>query len=336
MDTASGSELEVPQMPQDVIGVAGVVRDAGLLFSPDGERLAITFGSANQNTDIWVLDIKAQVISRLTHSSTAGIPSEVFRQPELIRYCTFDGRLIPAFVLKPDTAPGQRSPAIVWVHGGPESQSRPVWKAEVQYFASLGYAVFVPNVRGSTGYGREYAHLDDVRRRMDSVKDLACGVQWLKSQCWVDPDRVAVQGGSYGGFMVLSSITTYPELFAAAIDFFGIGNFETFLLNTSPYRRKHREAEYGSLENDLEFLREISPAHHVDRIRCPLLVIQGRKDPRVPFSESENMVERIRARGGVVESIYFEDEGHGIVRPQNKIVSWGGMADFLDRHMPKK
>lgn len=333
MDTSTGEELPLPTLPRGVIGIAGVVEDSGLLFSPDGKRLAVTFSSAKHNTDIWLLGVEEQTFTRLTKSSTAGIPQSVFVEPELIRYRTFDKRLIPAFVYWPPAPKQTLLPSIAWVHGGPESQSRPGFNAVIQYFVNRGYVVFVPNVRGSTGYGREYCHLDDRRKRMDSVADLAYGIKWLKAQPGIDPDKVAVQGGSYGGFMVLSSITTYPELFAAAVDFFGIGNWETFLLNTSPYRRKNREAEYGNLEEDLEFLREISPAHHVDKIRCPLLVIQGKKDPRVPFSESEQMVERIRARGGVVEPIYFEDEGHGIVKLQNRIVAWGQMADFLERHM---
>ncbi len=160
----------------------------------------------------------------------------------------------------------------------------------MQYFIACGYAVLVPNVRGSTGYGKAYSHLDDVRLRMDSVQDLAHAARWLQAQPSIDWRRLAVYGGSYGGFMVLATLTTNPELWAAGVDVVGISNFVTFLENTSAYRRGHREAEYGSLEHDREFLEQISPINHVQNIAAPLLVIHGANDPRVPVGEAEQLV----------------------------------------------
>ena len=202
---------------------------------------------------------------------------------------------------------------MVEVHGGPESQRRPIWSAAIQYLAGRGYAVLAPNVRGSTGYGKAYSHLDDVRLRMDSVRDLAHAVEWLRAN-GADPRRIAVMGGSYGGFMVLSAITTYPDLWAAAVDIVGIANFVTFLENTGAWRRALREAEYGSLERDRDFLEEISPIHHVERITAPLMVMHGANDPRVPVGEAEQIVETLRQRGRAVEYLRFEDEGHGLIK----------------------
>src|SRR5205823_4776322 len=154
-------------------------------------------------------------------------------------------------------------PVVIYVHGGPESQARPIFNPVIQYLVASGYAVFVPNVRGSTGYGYEYQSLDDVRLRMDSVADLQYAALYLRESGIADPRRMAVMGGSYGGFMVLSALTTYPDLWAVGVDIVGVANFVTFLENTGPWRRKLREAEYGSLERDREFLEQISPIRSV-------------------------------------------------------------------------
>jgi dipeptidyl aminopeptidase/acylaminoacyl peptidase len=221
----------------------------------------------------------------------------------------------------------------VFVHGGPEGQYRPTFQPIVQYLVLAGFAVLATNVRGSSGYGKTYLHLDDVGKRMDSVADLAHAVHWLRDSGRADPHRIAVYGGSYGGFMVLAALTTYPELWAAGVDLVGISNFVTFLENTGPWRRHLREAEYGSLENDREFLEEISPINKVDRIRAPLLVIHGANDPRVPIGETEQMVARLRALGRTVEFLRLEDEGHQIAKLHNKLVAYPMAADFLRRHL---
>jgi dipeptidyl aminopeptidase/acylaminoacyl peptidase len=231
------------------------------------------------------------------------------------------------------SAAGAVVPVIVSVHGGPEGQERPGFNSIYQYFLSRGYGILATNVRGSTGYGKTFTHLDDVRKREDSVKDLAAAVDWLKTQGGADPRRIAVMGGSYGGYMTLAAITLYPELWAAAVDTVGIANFESFLRNTSGYRRKLREVEYGSLERDLEYLRSISPLYRVDRIRTPLFVIQGKNDPRVPYTEAEQIVEALRRRNAPVEYRLFDDEGHGIAKLSNRLVVYPLVANFLDRYM---
>jgi dipeptidyl aminopeptidase/acylaminoacyl peptidase len=221
----------------------------------------------------------------------------------------------------------------VFVHGGPEGQYRPTFQPIVQYLASAGLSVLATNVRGSTGYGRAFAHLDDVRKRMDSVADLAHAAYWLRDSGRADPRRIAVYGGSYGGFMVLAALTNYPELWAAGVDLVGISNFVTFLENTGPWRRHLREAEYGSLEQDREFLEQISPINKVDAVRAPLFVIHGANDPRVPIGETEQMVARLRALGRTVEFLRLEDEGHQISKLANKLAVYPRAVEFLQRHL---
>ena len=193
--------------------------------------------------------------------------------------------------------------------------------------------MLAPNVRGSSGYGNHYMSLDDVRKRMDSVADLKAAVEWLHSSGYADPKKIIVWGGSYGGFMVLSAITTYPDLWAAGVDIVGIANMLTFLENTSSYRRKLRTPEYGDPEVDRDFLIEISPIHQIDRITAPLMVIHGARDPRVPVGEAEQIVTSLRQRNHPVEYQRFEDEGHGITKLKNRLVCYPIVADFLDKYV---
>jgi dipeptidyl aminopeptidase/acylaminoacyl peptidase len=318
--------------------VPGVVTDGRLVFSSDAARLAFAWTSATRTSDVYVWDLAADRGWAVTRSSQGGIPPASFVAPELVHYATFDCdqggavRQIPAWFYLP-AGGRQPVPAVVLVHGGPESQYRPSFSFLIQYLVHGGYAVLAPNVRGSTGYGKAYSRLDDVEKRMDSVADLAHAARWLREQPGIDGKRLALYGGSYGGFMVLSAMTTYPDLWAAGVDVVGIGNFVTFLENTSAYRRAHREAEYGSLERDRDFLQRISPIHHVDQIAAPLMVVHGANDPRVPLSEAEQIVQALRARGVSVESMVFDDEGHGLVKLKNKRVAYPAIVAFLDRHL---
>jgi dipeptidyl aminopeptidase/acylaminoacyl peptidase len=315
----------------------------GLEFSGDARRLALVFNGARYNPDVWLYDLKSRRLQQVTRSSRASVPQSSFVEPQLIHYKSFDGRDIPAWYYRPQTTGNAQTdsssarlaplPVIVSVHGGPEGQERPGFNPTYQYFLSRGYAVLAPNVRGSTGYGKTYTHLDDVKLREDSVKDLAAAVDWLKTSGGADPRRIAVMGGSYGGYMTLAAITLYPDLWAAAIEMYGISNFETNLRNTSGYRRKQREREYGTLAGDLEFLRSVSPIYKVNRIKAPLLVFQGKNDPRVPYTESEQIVKALRDRNAPVEYTLFDDEGHGFVKLTNRLVVYPKIVDFLERHM---
>ena len=322
-DLAAGRDLPAPQLPPGVC--------AFLAFATDSTALSFTLTGAQHPADVWVYDLLDAQTRQVTFSSLAGIPRTSFATPELVHYPTFDDRAIPAYFYRPAT--GGDLPVIVDVHGGPESQRRVEFNSVYQYFLHRGYAIFAPNVRGSTGYGRAYSHLDDVEKRMDSVADLAWAVRWLGESGLADPRRIVVLGGSYGGFMVLAALTAYPDLWAAGVDVVGIANFVTFLENTGPWRRHLREAEYGSLERDRAFLESISPIHKVDRIQAPLLVIHGANDPRVPVGEAEQIVASIKERQGTVEYLRFEDEGHGIVKLANRLVCYPAIAKFLDRYM---
>ncbi len=317
--------LVAPPLPKGVV--------VELQWSKDGERLAITYMSPAETADIWLWDARDERLRQATRSAMGGIPRTAFVEPVLVRYSSFDGRQIPAFLFLPRDREGHNLPVVIIVHGGPEGQSRPLFEPVTQYLVARGYAVLAPNVRGSTGYGYEYQSLDDVRLRMDSVADLQHAALWLMESGIADPERIAVMGGSYGGFMVLSAITTYPHLWAAAIDIVGIANFVTFLENTGPWRRKFRESEYGSLENDREFLESISPINHVHDITAPLFVIHGANDPRVPIGEAEQIVAALRERNVPVEYMRFEDEGHGIIKRANRLVVYPAIARFLDKYM---
>lgn len=323
----------------------------GMSFSKDGKVLTLNFSSPSNNTDIWLYDLKTNKLTQVTKSDLAGIDPKTFVAPELIKFKTFDGREIPAWYYRakvsamPSASLGsmyERSgaaktvgkvPVIVSVHGGPEGQSRPGFNPLFQYYLSRGYAVLDPNVRGSTGYGKVYSHLDDVEKREDSVKDLAAAHDWLVASGGADPKRIAVMGGSYGGYMTMAAITLYPDKWAAAVNTVGIVNWETFLQNTSGYRRRQREVEYGMLDKNIEFLRRISPIKKIDRIKAPLFVIHGKNDPRVPYTEAEQVVEALRKRNAIVEYKLYDDEGHGISKLKNRLELYPLVADFLDKYM---
>ncbi len=323
-----GRRIPGPEMPRGILG--------GFEFSPDGDRLAFNLTGPNRNPDVWVVDLPEGEPQRLTRSSTAGIPPRTFRRPEVVRYPSFDGREIPALFYEPEAPPDaspEGAPVVINVHGGPESQSRPLFAPVTQYLLGRGYAVFAPNVRGSTGYGKAYTHLDDVYLRMDSVKDLAHAAHWLRDR---GHERIAVMGGSYGGFMVLAALTEYPDLWTAGVDIVGIANMVTFLAKTGSYRRALREPEYGSLERDRDFLTSISPIHKAEEITAPLMVIHGKNDPRVPVGEAEQIVEKVRGNGGMVEYLLYEDEGHGLARLENRLDAYPKIAAFLDEHLARK
>ncbi|MGH2558817.1 MAG: alpha/beta fold hydrolase [Thermomicrobiales bacterium] len=319
---ATGEERPVTGLPN---GVAD-----GLAWSPNDDRLAFRLHGPSHPSAIWEcgLDGAAHPVT----TADLGALDGAFVEPEVVRYASFDGRQIPAYWYRPANGDGPW-PVLVDVHGGPESQRRAEFAPLSQYLLAHGFAVLAPNVRGSSGYGKIYCHLDDVALRMDSVADLAAAVDWLRAQPDVSADRIAIYGRSYGGFMVLAAVTTYPDLWAAAVDVVGIADFATFLANTGPWRRRTRAAEYGDPERDAALLREISPIHQADRITAPMLVIHGRNDPRVPVGEAEQIVARLRALGRDVELIIHENEGHQTTRLANKITAYGAMTRFLAKRL---
>ena len=323
-----GGRIDPRPDPELPAGLAG-----GVAFDDGADRFAVTVTTDTHNANVYVVDIETGAAERWTQAPTAGIPESTFVESDPVRYGTFDGREIPGYLSVPETVPEGGAPTIVDVHGGPESQRRPSFSALKQYLLAHGYAVFEPNVRGSTGYGREYAALDDVEKRMDAVADVEAAAAWLADRPEVDGDRLIVKGGSYGGFVALAALTEYPDVWAAGVDVVGIANFVTFLENTGSWRRALREAEYGSLEDDRKLLESISPINSMDRIEAPLFVLHGENDPRVPVGEARQVAEAAEAAGVPVETLVFEDEGHGISKRENRIEAYAAIVEFLDRHV---
>ncbi len=315
-----GSEApEKIEVPRSVLG--------GLTWSNDGKKLAFSLSSSTMNSDLWLYDVDGHAVRRVTHSSTCGIPESSFVDAEPFRFKSFDSLDVPAFLYRPrSTGP---VPLLVYLHGGPESQFRPGFSPLLQYFARLGFAVLAPNFRGSTGYGRRYTHLDDVYGRMDTVKDAIAAVAAAQKIVDVDPKKIVAWGGSYGGFMVLACLYSEPDLWAGGVDIVGISNFVTFLKHTGPWRRKIRIAEYGDPDRDNEFLEKISPTNNAHLIKAPLFIIHGRNDPRVPVGEAAQIMQTMQKLGRESHLLTFDDEGHGLVKLQNRIEGYSTALGFV-------
>lgn len=321
-------EIERLPKPDLPAGVGG-----GGAFDRSSSRFAIPFVTCRETMNVYVISLESGRVEQWTDVSMAGIPRADFVDADLVKYESFDGLQVPGFFSLPPNVSDGEAPVVVDVHGGPRSQRRPGFNTFKQYLLQHGVAVFEPNVRGSSGYGKEYASLDDGRRRMDAVADVAEAVGWLDDHPAVDADRTAIMGASYGGFVTLSALRSYPDLFAAGVDICGITDLTTFLENTSEWRRERREHEYGSLSDDWEFLERISPLSNADQISAPLLVIHGENDPRVPVSEARQLVEALEDTGVAVELKILEDEGHGLSKGENRVEVYNEIADFLERHV---
>ena len=321
-ETADRRFTALPELP------AGIV--SGLRFDPHADRLAFTVSSPTTPSDVFSLDFSSRELTRWTVSEIGGLRRDQLAEPTPIAYESFDGRSIPAFVYKPRE--GGPHPVIVNIHGGPEGQARPGFSPTTQlYLNELGAAVIYPNVRGSAGYGKSYLKLDNGRRREDSVRDIGALLDWIAEQPDLDAGRVAVMGGSYGGYMVLASLVHYGDRLVAGVERVGISNFVTFLENTQPYRQDLRRAEYGD-ERDPDmraFLESISPLNRVAEIDTPLLISQGLNDPRVPASESAQIVAALKDRGVPVWYVLANNEGHGFRRKANRDYLTAVTVEFL-------
>jgi dipeptidyl aminopeptidase/acylaminoacyl peptidase len=297
------------------------------VFSPDGTRVAFAFSTPIEPNQVWMHDFESGSMQKLTDLGSVqdGVA------PELHRVESFDGEPVPVYLFLPE---GEGPfPVVVTVHGGPESQWRPWYSsgfgALTQFLVARGYAVAAPNVRGSSGYGKRFEHLDDVEKRLDSVADLAALHAWLSARPEIDGSRAVVYGRSYGGYMVLAALAFQPELWAAGIEFVGISNLRTFLENTSVWRRAAREREYGPL-SDPELLLRLSPWSRLEAIRAPLFIEHGRNDPRVPVSESEAIHSELVRRGVRSELVIYEDEGHTVEKLANRVDVFERATTFLD------
>ncbi len=311
-----------------------------LNFHPTEEKLGMVMNTTKTPGDIFSLDLKTMQTERWTHSEVGGLDTASFPMAGLISYVTYDEvngekRKIPAFVYKPSKSNGP-SPVMISIHGGPEGQHVPRFSSFYAFLANeMGITIIAPNVRGSSGYGKTYLKLDNGFNRENSVRDIGKLIEWVKQQPEFDKDRIAVYGGSYGGYMVLSSMFNYNDELRCGVDIVGISNFVTFLENTEEYRRDLRRSEYGDEREPKmrEYLLSISPTNHVEKIQKPLFVIQGANDPRVPASESEQMVKSIRDNKGKVWYMLAKDEGHGFRKKGNRDQMTEAIALFLKENL---
>ena len=329
LDTLGKVSLSPEGLPEGRIG--------NPRFDRSGKRLAMSLETPNAPRDAYVYDLDKGVLTRWTRSEVGPLDTATLVAPELVRYPTWDSsgghaRMLSAWVYRPKG--GAAAPVVIDIHGGPEEQYRPGWNPFLQFLVNeLGYAVVAPNVRGSSGYGKSFLALDNGTLREDAVRDIGSLLVWIGVQPGFDRTRVAVMGGSYGGYMALASIITYGDRLKGGIDLFGISNFVTFLKNTAGYRRDWRRSEYGD-ERDPStraFLDRISPLTNAGRIKKPLLVVAGENDVRVPASEAEQLVWRVRSTGGEVWYLTAKDEGHGFRKKANRDRYLLTAASFLQK-----
>lgn len=315
---------------------------SNLKWHPNSQKIGLTINKSNAPADVFAYDIPTKTLTQWTFSEVGGLLPEQFISPQLISYPTFDEdkgqkRNIPAFYYLPkkEVTP-QKFPVLIYIHGGPESQFRPGFSPLFQYYLNeLKVAVIAPNVRGSTGHGKHFIKLDNGYKREDSVKDIGKLIEWIEQQPELDSSKIAVMGGSYGGYMVLASMAHFNDKLKCGIDIVGISNFVTFLKNTKPYRRDLRRVEYGD-ERDPKMrkhLEKISPTTNAHKITKPMFIIQGLNDPRVPASEAEQMLKAIRQNGGEAWYLLAKDEGHGFRKKINRDFYTKAVIVFLRKYL---
>lgn len=328
-DMENNALLELPELPNGVITSVGISRSEKLMrFYVNGSR------SPN---NLYIYDFETGSYSKLTDTLNPEIDPGHLVDAKVIRYKSFDGLEIPAIYYKPCCAgPASKVPAVVWVHGGPGGQSRVGYSSFVQYLLNKGYAVLAVNNRGSNGYGKRFYSLDDMRHGEDDLRDCIEGKNWLISTGDIDPENIAIAGGSYGGYIALAALTFTPEEFAAGVDIFGISNWVRTLESIPTWWEYYRKALYkelGDPSKDREYLTRISPLFHADNIVRPLMVLQGANDPRVLQVESDEIVEAARKNGVEVEYLVFDDEGHGFMKKENRTEGYRAIRLFLDKHL---
>jgi dipeptidyl aminopeptidase/acylaminoacyl peptidase len=330
LDAVTGKEKPSPQLPRGII--------FNIQWHKNGRDLGFNLTSARSTMDVFSVNVQTGKVERWTRSETGGLNTENFCEPEMVRWKSFDGRMLSGFLYRPPVRFSGKRPVVIKIHGGPEAQYRPRFLGQDNYFLNeLGVTLIFPNVRGSSGYGKTFLQLDNGFLREGSYKDIGALLDWIKGQPGLDADRIMVTGGSYGGFMTLAVATNYSDRIRCALDAVGPSNLVTFLLNTSDYRRDLRRAEYGD-ERDpkmREFLERIAPLNNAEEITKPLFIIQGKNDPRVPASESEQMVATVRKKGIPVWYLMAKDEGHGFAKKKNADFGFYATVLFMEEHLLK-
>ncbi len=325
-DTGAGKTKPGPKLPAEIAGA--------LEFSDDGQRLAMAISGASAPNDIWVLDRKSEKFTRLTQSPHAGIDLSTLVRPELVRYKAHDGLELSGWLYRPAgaTTPG---PIVLSFHGGPEGQERPGFNSMYQALLSRGIAVFAPNVRGSSGFGKKFVNLDNGALRENGIKDIKATVDFVVSTGVADAKRIGIVGGSYGGYMVMAGLTEYPDMFAAGANLFGVVNFETFFKNTQPWMAAISKIEYGDPDKEADMLRRLSPLTRIDQVKSPTIVLHGANDTNVPVIEAEQVVESLKKRNIPVEYVLFPDEGHGWRKTPNRIRSTVSIVRFFEKYLKR-
>ena len=328
-DTATGKLVPMPKIPDGDI--------TGVNISPSETRMAFYLNGDRSPSNLYVYDFASRKVTKLTNSLNPEINPADLVDTEIIRYKSFDGMQIPAILFKPHQAsPQNKVPAIVLVHGGPGGQARKGYRAQVQFLVNQGYAVLDVNNRGSSGYGKSFFIADDRKHGREPLWDVVEAKKYLQSLGWVDENKIGVMGGSYGGYMVLAALAFKPEEFAVGVDVFGVSNWVRTLKSIPPYWESFRKSLYkeiGDPETQLDMLKEVSPLFHADKIRRPLIVLQGANDPRVIKPESDEIVEAVKKSGVPVEYVVFDNEGHGFTKKVNEIRANKAILEFLDKHL---
>ncbi|HLO36940.1 MAG TPA: prolyl oligopeptidase family serine peptidase, partial [Lacibacter sp.] len=332
-DHASGKELEMPKIEGGYI--------AGVTISPSETKMLLTVVSDRSSANKYLYNIETKELKQLTKTLNPEVASEDLVDAEIVRFKSFDGQEIPAVYYKPHNASSSNKvPALVWVHGGPGGQSRAGYSTSIQYFVNHGYAVLAVNNRGSSGYGKAFYKMDNQNHGDKDLKDCVWGKKWLAEQEYIDSSKIGIYGGSYGGFMSLAGIIQYPKEFAVGVDLFGVTNWIRTLRSIPPYWESFKVALYDEMGDpssaDSARLKSISPLFNTDKIKTPLLVLQGSNDPRVLQVESDEIVAGAKKNGTPVEYVLFPDEGHGFVKKENQIKAAAETLKFLNKHLKKE
>jgi dipeptidyl aminopeptidase/acylaminoacyl peptidase len=322
-DLQSMKTLSMPKLPGEISGLP--------IFSRDGRQMATTISGAAQPPDVWVADV-GKPFKKVTSAQQVGVDLTTFVRPELVKFNAHDGLQLSGWLYRPKNA-AALAPYVVSFHGGPEGQERPGFRSDYQALLSQGIGVFAPNVRGSSGFGKEFVNLDNGELRFNGIKDIKSCVDYLVSNRLADPRRIGITGGSYGGYMTMVGVTEYPDLFAAGVDLFGMVNFFTFFQHTQPWMAAISTIEYGDPATQKDLLERLSPLGKLDRIRAAMMVQHGANDTNVPVVEAEQIVKHLKSRNVPVEYVLFPDEGHGWRKIPNRIRSTVEMVRFFDQHL---
>jgi len=331
-DVASGENIELPKFDDASITNVG--------FSKDEKTMSFYAGGSNTPSNLFVYDLETKKQNQITDVLNSEIEGDHLVTAEVVRFKSFDGVEIPAIYYKPHQATKENKvPALVWVHGGPGGQSRQNFSSFIQYLVNHGYAILAVNNRGSSGYGKTFYQMDDLNHGDKDLKDCVEGKNWLAQQAEIDPEKIGIIGGSYGGYMTMAALTYTPEEFAVGVNLFGVTNWIRTLRSIPPWWESFKEALYKELGDpnsaDSVRLKEISPLFHTDKVTKPLIVLQGSQDPRVLQVESDEIVAGVRKNGVPVEYVLFEDEGHGFVKKENQIEAYSKVLEFLDVYLKK-